>query len=461
MADNTEALRSGPMGALLFRLSLPAALGMAVQASYGLVDAFFVGQGVGPAGIAAVSMTFPLQMIIMAVAQAGGVGGASVISRSLGAGRRKRAEKTAGTVFFVTWVAGLLLSVLWILMAPFLLRLIGTSGDILPLAEEYAAVLFLGAPFFAFSITANNFVRAEGNASFAMMTMIISAGINTLLDPLFILGFGWGVRGAAWATVLSQGATALWLGWYYLAGRSLVVFRWKHFRFRASILAECLSVGAAAFARQGAASLSLLAVNLALASTGGDDAVAAYGIVNRVLLFAVMPVFGMVQGLLPVVGFNYGAKQYCRVVSALRISIGASTILCTAGAVLFLTVPEEIAGLFTSSPGVTALGADAARMLALGMPLTGFQIMASGLFQAIGKARPSFALSLLRQVIFLIPLVMVLAPVFGTAGVWGSFPAADLSAALVTWLMYRNEMRRLRQSCGSGAEDSSPGTAGS
>jgi Na+-driven multidrug efflux pump len=162
-----------------------------------------------------------------------------------------------------------------------------------------------------------------------------------------------------------------------------------------------------------------------------------------------------------VVGFNYGAKQYCRIVSALRVSIGASTILCTAGAVLFLTVPEEIAGLFTSSPGVTALGADASRMLALGMPLTGFQIMASGLFQAIGKARPSFALSLLRQVIFLIPLVMVLAPVFGTAGVWGSFPAADLSAALVTWLMYRNEMRRLRQGCGSGAGDSSSGTAGS
>ncbi len=350
MADNTEALRSGPMGALLFRLYLPAALGMAVQASYSLVDAFFVGQGVGPAGITAVSMTFPLQMIIMAVAQAGGVGGASVISRSLGAGRRKRAEKTAGTVFFATWAAGLLLSVLWILLAPFLLRLIGTSGDILPLAEEYAAVLFLGAPFFAFSITANNFVRAEGNASFAMMTMIISAGINTLLDPLFILGFGWGVRGAAWATVISQGATALGLGWYYLAGRSLVAFRWKHFRFRASILAECISVGAAAFARQGAASLSLLAVNLALVSTGGDDAVAAYGIVNRVLLFAVMPVFGIVQGLLPVVGFNYGAKQHCRVVSALRISIGASTVLCAAGAVLFLTVPEEITGLFTSSP---------------------------------------------------------------------------------------------------------------
>ena len=212
MADNTEALRSGPMGALLFRLSLPAALGMAVQASYSLVDAFFVGQGVGSAGIAAVSMTFPLQMIIMAVAQAGGVGGASVISRSLGAGRRKRAEKTAGAVFFVTWASGILLSFLWILLAPFLLRLMGTSGDILPLAEDYAAVLFLGAPFFAFPSPTTS--SGPGNASFAMMTMIISARSATPRSPVHPR-LRVGVRGAAWATVLS-GRGPLWLGWYYL-----------------------------------------------------------------------------------------------------------------------------------------------------------------------------------------------------------------------------------------------------
>ncbi len=274
MPDNTESLRSGPMAPLLFRLSFPAALGMAVQASYSLVDAFFVGQGVGPSGIAAISMTFPLQMVIMAIAQAGGVGGASMISRNLGAGRRKRAERTVGTLFALTWLLGILLSVLWVVFSPVLLRLIGTSSTLLPLAEEYASVLFLGAPFFAFSITANNFVRAEGNASFAMMTMVISAGVNIMLDPLFIFGFGWGVRGAAWATVISQGATALWLVWYYLDGRSVVVFRWKHVRFSRSILSESMAIGAAAFARQGAASFSLLAVNLALSLLDGDAAVA-------------------------------------------------------------------------------------------------------------------------------------------------------------------------------------------
>lgn len=449
MADNTEALRKGSMGSLLFRLSFPAALGMAVQASYSLVDAFFVGQGVGAAGIAAVSMTFPLQMIIMAAAQAGGVGGASLISRSLGAGRHKRAERTVGSLFAFTWGMGILLSFFWVFFSAFLLRLIGTSEGLLPLAEDYAEILFLGAPFFAFSITANNFVRAEGNASFAMMTMVISAGINTLLDPLLIFGFEWGVKGAAWATVISQGATALWLGRYYLAKKSVVPFRWEHFRLRWDILSESLSVGAAAFARQSAASLSLLVVNLALTATEGDGAVAAYGIVNRVLLFAVMPVFGMVQGLLPVVGFNYGAKQFCRVVSAMRISIGASTVICTAGAVLFLAAPEEIIRFFTSSSEVNRLGTDAAQMIALGMPLTGFQIMTSGLFQAIGKAGPSFILSLLRQVLFLIPLVLILAPIFGAAGVWIAFPVADVTAAFVTFLLYRNEMHRLRNICES------------
>lgn len=443
-----QALGTGSVGRLLLRLSFPAALGMLVQASYTLVDAFFVGRGVGPYGIAAVTMAFPLQMVIMAMAQAPGVGGASLISRSLGAGRRKRAERTVGTLFFLVLAVGVLLGLAGIRWAPLLLRLMGTSPALLPLARDYTSVLFYGAPFFAFSIAANNFVRAEGNASFAMMTMIISAGVNTFLDPVFIFAFGWGIKGAALATVVSQGATALWLGWYYLTGRSVVVFRWKHFRLRSSILRESLSVGAAASARQGAASLSILVVNGSLAAAGGNYAVAAYGIVNRLLLFAVMPVFGVVQGLLPVVGFNYGAKQFCRVLSAMRLSIAAATVLCTAGAAALFFSPEKLIGLFTSAPEVLRHGRNAARMLALGMPVVGFQVMASGLFQAIGKARPSFVLSLLRQVLFLIPLVLLLAPLRGVSGVWIAFPLSDFGAALLTLVLYRKEMGRLRNSCG-------------
>ena len=447
-----QALGTGRVGPLLLRLSLPAAIGMFVQASYTLVDAFFVGWGVGPEGIAAITMAFPLQMIIMAMAQAPGVGGASLISRSLGAGRRKRAERTVGTLFFLVLAAGLLLGLAGIRWAPLLLSLMGTPPALLPLAIDYTGVLFYGAPFFAFSIAANNFVRAEGNASFAMMTMIISAGINTLLDPVFIFAFGWGIRGAALATVVSQGATALWLGWYYLAGRSVVAFRLKHFRLRSRILRESLSVGAAASARQGAASLSILVVNGSLAAAGGNYAVAAYGVVNRLLLFAVMPVFGVVQGLLPLVGFNYGAKQFCRVTSAMRLSIAAATLLCTAGAAVLFLAPEKLVSLFTAAPEVLRHGRNAARMLALGMPVVGFQVMASGLFQAIGKARPSFVLSLLRQVLFLIPLVLLLAPLRGVSGVWMAFPLSDFGAALLTLVLYRKEMGRLRTSC----EDAPP-----
>jgi putative MATE family efflux protein len=447
MRDYQDDLRSAPVGTLLCRLSFPAALGMAVQASYGIVDAFFVGWGVGPEGIAAVSIAFPLQMILMAMAQAIGVGGASVLSRSLGAGRRKRAERTLGTLFSCSWILGILFAAAAIPSAPILLRLLGAGEIALPLAEEYTRALFRGAPFFAFSIVANNFVRAEGNASFAMMTMLISAGINIMLDPLFIFGFGWGIRGAALATVVSQGATALWLAWYYLERKSAVRLRAKNLPINKVLLKESLSVGAAAFFRQGAASLSLIVVNSSLASAGGDVAVAAYGIASRILLFAVMPVYGIVQGLLPIVGFNYGARQFCRMLSAMRLSIVSATLLCSGGAFLLFFFPGEMLDFFTASPEVRRTGIDAARMLAPGMVVTGFQIMASGLFQAIGKAGPSFVLSLLRQVLFLIPLVLVLSPLFGLFGIWLSFPAADLGASLLTFAIYRREILRLRRFC--------------
>ena len=452
MRNHQDNLRNESIGSLLFRLSFPAALGMAVQASYSVVDAFFVGWGVGHEGIAAVSMAFPLQMLLMAAAQTLGVGGASLLSRSLGAERRKRAERTLGTLFTCTWILGVLFAAAAIPSAPFVLYLLGAGEGVLPLATEYTQTLFLGAPFFAFSIVANNFVRAEGNASFAMMTMLISAGINTLLDPLFIFGFEWGVRGAAHATVAAQVATALWLAWYYLARRSAVRLRMKNLPPRAVLLKETISVGAAAFFRQGASSLSLIVVNGSLAAAGGGAAVAAFGIVNRLLLFAVMPVYGIVQGLLPIVGFNYGAKQFCRVLSAMRRSIGAATLLCGAGAAVLFFAPGEAVDFFTSSPEVRSVGVDAARMLAPGMLVTGFQIMASGLFQALGKAGPSFVLSLLRQVIFLIPLVLLLARFYGLFGIWLAFPLSDFGASLLTHFIYRREMRSLRDVCEAGGE---------
>ena len=445
--NHQDNLRNEPVGSLLFRLSFPAALGMAVQASYSVVDAFFVGWGVGHEGIAAVSMAFPLQMLLIAAAQTLGVGGASLLSRSLGAERRKRAERTLGTVFTCTWILGILFAAAAIPTAPFVLYFLGAGEGVLPLASEYAQALFRGAPFFAFSIVANNFVRAEGNASFAMMTMLISAGINTLLDPLFILGFEWGVRGAALATVAAQTATALWLAWYYLARRSAVRLRIKNLPPRAILLKETLSVGAAAFFRQAASSLSLIVVNGSLAALGGGAAVAAYGIVNRLMLFAVMPVYGIVQGLLPIVGFNYGAKQFCRVLSAMRRSIASATILCTAGAAVLFFFPGESLDFFTSSPEVRRVGIDAARMLAPGMLVTGFQIMASGLFQALGKAGPSFVLSLLRQVILLIPLVLLFSRLFGLFGVWLAFPVSEYAASLLTYGIHRREMLRLRAFC--------------
>ncbi len=198
--------------------------------------------------------------------------------------------------------------------------------------------------------------------------------------------------------------------------------------------------------------LNAAVVNGSLAALGGGAAVAAYGIVNRLLLFAVMPVYGIVQGLLPIVGFNYGAKLFCRVLSAMRRSIVSATVLCAAGAAVLFFFPGESVDVFTSSPEVHNIGIDAARMLAPGMLVTGFQIMASGLFQALGKAGPSFVLSLLRQVILLIPLVLLFSRLFGIFGVWLAFPVSDFAASLLTYIIYRREMLRLRAFCESGDE---------
>ncbi len=348
MPDNTESLRSGPMAPLLFRLSFPAALGMAVQASYSLVDAFFVGQGVGPSGIAAISMTIPLQMVIMAIAQAGEASeGASMISRNLGAGRRKRAERTVGALFALTLAA-------WYTALRSLGRLLpdscASSARAAPssTAEEYASVLFLGAPFFAFSITANNFVRAEGNASFAMMTMVISAGVNIMLDPLHLRVRLGRARGG---------------GPRYPRGRNGPVARvvLSRRKKRGGFPVEARPVQpqhplrkhgdrGCRIARQGAASFSLLAVNLALSLLDGTPQWRHTASLTGCSSFAVMPTFGIVQGLLPIVGFNYGAKQHCRVVQAMHLSIGVSTFICTAGALLFLSFPAKITAVIHVIP---------------------------------------------------------------------------------------------------------------
>lgn len=447
MPDRSDFMGSQDISSLLFRLSSPAMIGMMVQAAYNLVDTFFVGRGVGVLAIAGLSIAFPLQMIIMAIAQTIGIGGSSIISRSLGAKRFRKANRTLGNMIATVTVLSIIIAITGLIWLEPLLKLFGATPDILPYAADYMSVIFLGTVVFAFSITANNVVRAEGNARFAMMTMLISAGVNTVLDPIFIFLFSMGVRGAAYATIISQGCTALWLSWYFIAEKSGLRPRIKDLLPDINILKETFAIGASAFMRQGAASMTAVILNHSLGIYGGDLAIAAYGIIRRIMMFAIMPIFGLVQGLLPIVGYNFGAKKFCRVQNAIRLSITVSTAICMASFGILFFFPSSILGLFTPDMEVLRVGVHASRLVALGLPVVGFQVMASGMYQAIGKALPALLLSMARQLFFLIPLVLILPLIWSLEGIWLAFPVADAGAFVVAMFLFRGEMEYMRKQC--------------
>lgn len=447
MKHKTRFLGEEKMLPLLLKLSSPAMVGMMVQAAYNLVDTLFVGWGVGVLAIGGLAIAFPLQMLIMAMAQAIGIGGASIISRSLGSGDHKQADHTLGNMIATVVALSLILATFGIIYLEPLLFLLGSSTDILPYAFDYMKIIFLGTVVFAFSITTNNVVRAEGNAKFAMVTMLISAGVNTVLDPIFIFILHMGVKGAAWATVISQGSTAAWLTWYFVSGKSSLRIKPRYLRPHMKILKETFAIGISAFTRQGSASLMLVVLNHRLGIYGGDMAIAAFGILRRMLLFLIMPIFGMVQGLMPIVGYNFGARKFCRVKEAMKMSILSSSILSMINFVAFFFFPAQLLSLFTKNPEVIRIGITASRIIALGLPVDGFQIMASGMYQAVGKALPSFILSMLRQILLLIPLVIMLPHLWGLTGIWIAFPIADIGAAIITIVMFTGEMKHLHRVC--------------
>ena len=452
MAYESSFLEKESVIRLIPKLSFPAMAGMIAQALYNVVDAIFVGRGVGMLAVAGISIAFPIQMIIMATAQVIGVGSASIISRSLGEKNRDKAEKTLGNLMGATLVFSAIVATLGLYFLDPVLRIFGATDAILPFAAAYMKILFLGSVFFAFSIACNNAVRAEGKASFAMITMLISAGVNIVLDPIFIFGFGMGIQGAAIATVIAQTSSALWLGWYYIRGKSEVPFLFKNMRPNYKILYEVTAIGLSAFLRQGAASISLVVINRQLAFWGGDAAIAAMGILLRITQFAVMPVFGLVQGLLPIVGYNYGARLFCRVTTAMKLSIAISSAICTLTGSLLFFAPQLLIPLFTNNREVLPLGISASRYMAIGFPLIGFQVMASGLYQAIGKTVPALFLSLLRQVLILIPLVLFLPYFYGLLGIWTAFPISDILAAIITLVLYRKDIKRLSTLCAEKAQ---------
>ncbi len=426
-------------------MAVPAVIAMGVNALYNLVDTIFIGRGVGPLAIGGVSIAFPIQIVVLAAGLLVGIGSASVVSRAMGAGDRERAAQTIGNALFLTAVAGGLITTFGLIFADEVLRLFGATEDLLPYARQYLTTILPGAFFVGTAVSANHITRSQGHSRIAMTIMLIGAGMNIVLDPIFIFAFGMGVRGAALATVIAQSGSFIFALWFYSTGRAAISPTLRHLKPDWSLMPETLALGMSPFVRQIGASLFVIFTNNALRMHGTDLSISAFGIIHKVLIFSILPLVGISQGFQPIAGFNFGARNFERVRQALR-----KTLFVTSGFAFLLFAiiqlfPGVVFSVFTNDPELIAIGRNALRIVLMVLPLLTIQITGAIFFQAVGKAFPALMLTLSRQMLFLIPLVLILPGIFGTMGVWMAFPAADVLSIGITgaWLMA--ELRNLRR----------------
>jgi putative MATE family efflux protein len=442
-AHKTAYMENDAVFPLLVKLALPAVVGMMVNALYNVVDTIFVGQGVGPLAIAAVSIVFPIQTIVSALAQAIGVGTASIISRRLGEKRPGEAEKALGTALTaVTIITAVLVAALFLFMHP-ILAFFGASEATMPYAEQYAGIVGAGFFFFSLSMCASNLLRAEGNTRAAMFGMVIGAILNTALDPLFIFGFHTGVAGAAIATVISQFASCVYLFGMYARRKTIVPVRRENLRVRPAILRQSFTLGVPSFVQSAGLGVLVLLINTTLGKYGGDEAITIYGMIQKLNMIVIMPIIGIAQGFQPIAGYNYGARRFDRVRKSLWTALATAFCISLFGYSFMELLPRVAIGFFTRDAALLASASRVLRILVLLVPAAAIQITGSTYFQSVGKPTEALVLSLTRQFLFLIPLVLGLASLFGVDGVWWAFPAADLLAMSVTATLLLREVKRL------------------
>ncbi len=441
MTQKSEELGTESIGKLLIKQSVPASIGFLIMSIYSIVDTIYVGRWIGPLAIGAITVVMPISFLISSVGMAIGVGGASVISRALGSGDRKRALKTFGNMVNATLHFAVILVILGFIYDEEILAIFGGKGDILPLAREYFIVILYGVPFLAWAMMSNNVIRAQGRPKVAMYIMVIPAVINIILDPIFIIGFKMGLSGAAWATTISYGISAFYALRFFLKGDSEIRFVLKYFKIDFLILKDIFSIGSITLARQSSVSLLIVVLNHSLFSYAGEMGISVYGIVNRVMMFALFPVIGIVQGFLPIAGYNYGARNIMRVRQSITTSIKYALSLAGSILVLILAFSNKIVMAFTTDDVLISESSYALVFVFLMSPLIAVQMVGSGYFQAIGKALPALLLTLTKQGFFLIPLVLILPRFYGVNGIWYAFPIADILSALVTWIFLQREIK--------------------
>ena len=440
----TSELADAKIGRLMFKYFVPAFIGVFVNSLYNIVDRIFIGQGVGAEALSGISVIFPVMLIMMGFGMLIGIGAGVLVSINLGRKDHARAEKTLGTSFLLMVAVSVLIMIIGFAIKKPMLQSFGATEATFAYANDYLDIILIGVVFQVVGFSLNNIIRAEGSVHTAMYSMLLSAGTNLILDPIFIFGFGMGVKGAAWATVISMSGLTIWVMIHFRSDRAVIKLRMENMKLDWLITKEIVAIGMAPFAMQIAGSLVQGLLNKKLILFGGDLAVGAMGIINSVATMVVMTIVAINMASQPIIGFNYGARSGERVKETLRYSLIAASLIAVSAFVLIEAMPGVLVNLFNrDSRELYELTVNGMKIFILAWPLVGMQVVAGHFFQSVGKAKIAMFLTLLRQVLVLLPLLVVMPKWYGLTGIWAAFPVSDSISAMVVTLFLVREWKKL------------------
>lgn len=445
-------LGTKPIGKLLVQYSVPAIIASVATSLYNIVDSIFIGRGVGAMAIAGLAITFPLMNLVVAFCTLIAVGGATISSIFLGQKNIERTTDVVNNVMVLCIIHSVLFGSLTLIFLDPILYFFGATDETISYAREFMRIILYGTPITYVFIGLNNIMRATGYPKKAMISALVSVGVNVVLAPIFIFALDWGIRGAAIATLCGQFAAFIWVLSHFISKKSFIHFKLECRWFTPSIIKRIYAIGLSPFLMNVCACVVVIFINKALLDYGGDAgnlSVGAYGILNRTTMFFVMIVFGVTQGMQPILGFNYGAGQWDRVKRTLKIGIWLGVAITTCGWIITELLPNTVSSLFTVDQSLIDIARRGFRIYFICYPVVGCQIVIQNFFQSVGKPKLSIFLSLTRQLLFLIPFLIILPRHFGVDGVWASMSTSDVIAfffAIVTlWYEMRRHNRQINQ----------------
>ena len=446
--DNQKAtleLGTKPVGQLLMRYAVPAIIAMTASSLYNMVDSIFIGQGVGAMAISGLAITFPLMNLSTAFGAGVGVGASSLLSVKLGQKDYGAAQNILGNTVMLNIITGISFSIISLLFLEPILMFFGASAQTLPYAKDYMEIILCGNVITHLYFGLNALQRAAGKPQLSMYMTIFTVILNAILDPIFIWPLGLGIRGAAYATVLSQLFALIWQVVMFSNKAEFIHFKRGIYRLKSQLVKNIIGIGMSPFSMNVCACFVVIIINNSLVEHGGDMAVGAYGIINRIAFIFVMITIGVNQGMQPIAGYNYGAMKFDRMMRVLKYAVICGTCVTTVGFIVGQFFPEQCVRLFTSDETLISLSVHAMRLTTVSFPIIGFQMVVANFFQSIGKAKVSVFLSLSRQLVFLIPMLLILPTLYGVDGVWYSMPVADTISALVTAIIMYLFMRKINK----------------